>query len=93
MAILVQEKDVLFTAVNVVLFLFAFAYIILYNLSIIAYQMSGEVAPLESSGIYVSLAFAQMIFVVAITVTALVDMWWIFRIVRKAYTNYRRENL
>ena len=93
MAVLVKEKDILFASINIVLFLFAFAYIILYNLSMWAYHMSGEVAPLEASGIFVLVSFAYIIFVVAITFTAMVDMWWVLRIVRKAYREYRRDNL
>jgi signal transduction histidine kinase len=92
-SITVKEKDILFAGINILLFMFSFTYIILKWLSYDAYLMSQEMAPLETSGIYVLMSFAEMMFVVAITLVAVFDTWWIFRIVRKAYVNYRRENL
>lgn len=93
MAILVKEKDILFAVVNILLFISTFVYIILWNLSVLAYNMSGELAPLESSGIYVFITFAEIGFVIAVWVTALVDLWWIYRIIQKKARQYRRDNL
>jgi hypothetical protein len=93
MSILIKEKDILFTAINILLFLYSFTYIILSNLSRAAYQMSHEVAPYESSGIYVFISFAEMVFVVAFVLVVLVDCWWVMRMIRERVRKYRKENL
>jgi hypothetical protein len=88
----IREKDVLFIAINVVLFLGFFSYTTMSWATLFAATPS-PVPTIAEGYAYVCYILSKTSIIIAGMIVLFVDIWWLYRDIRKYQKGYWRENL
>ena len=91
----IRDKDVLYLTINFVFFLCGLSFMFLDTLFVTLFQIA--VADPDytelTSVVYIMHELGKTIFITAGVIVVIADVFWIFRVAKQGYREYRRDNL
>jgi hypothetical protein len=94
MAVKIKEKDILFIAVNLVMFFSFYSYFFMQQAAIALLPTIQQDFPTCLEGmVYIFYTFSEILMVIAGMLTLLIDIWWAYRVIQEYRKGYWKENL
>jgi len=94
MKIIIDDKDVLFVAANLIGFLYTLSFLFLDFVATLAQAMARnpDYSQIEVA-VFIMRSFGGIAFMAGMLVVLVVDVFWVFRCIRCWQKGYWRENL